>query len=84
MAESSSSSVGCSPSTFSDLTENGKNKTKIYCQMCGSLVLSPSNATMVEKEVRLNGMVEYDYEGFSGPPQNADKSGSSLFSVAYN
>lgn len=51
MAESlSSSNVGSSASAFTDLLENGKNKTRIYCQRCGSLVLSPCNAVMVEKE----------------------------------
>ncbi|KAL8569200.1 hypothetical protein ACOMHN_051880 [Nucella lapillus] len=52
MAEATSTdqSDGSCPSTYSDLLEDGKNKTKIYCQRCRSQVLSPSIAEMVEKE----------------------------------
>ncbi|XP_046549475.1 guanine nucleotide exchange factor MSS4-like [Haliotis rubra] len=46
MAEGSSSV----PSNKGDLIENGKNKTKICCKRCPSLVLSPNQATLTEKE----------------------------------
>ncbi|KAK0047912.1 guanine nucleotide exchange factor MSS4 [Biomphalaria pfeifferi] len=36
----------------------GKNKTKIYCQRCPSLVLSPRQATLVQKEFFLPNMYQ--------------------------
>ncbi|BFZ19336.1 hypothetical protein BsWGS_22375 [Bradybaena similaris] len=38
--------------------DDGKNKTKIYCQRCPSLVLSPHQATLVKKEFFLPNMYQ--------------------------
>ncbi|XP_076470090.1 guanine nucleotide exchange factor MSS4-like [Babylonia areolata] len=67
MAEAPCTAGSCS-STYSDLLENGKNKTKIYCQRCSSLVLSPSNAEMVEKEFFLPHM----YKKNQAKPSNGE------------
>ena len=35
-----------------ELVENGKNKNKIYCERCSSVILLPQKAEIVKKEVR--------------------------------
>ena len=34
------------------LLENGKNKHKLYCERCSSVILLPQKADMAKKEVK--------------------------------
>ncbi|XP_059171222.1 guanine nucleotide exchange factor MSS4-like [Physella acuta] len=52
------SSAATNSSKLEKITEGGKNKTSIYCQRCPSLVLSPHQATLVQKEFFLPNMYQ--------------------------